>query len=203
MEETGVEGFEDLVEIIVVTGRSGEAFAASGLADVFGLTRDAFGRDMAAVAVGVGRGNRLFVELGQEDVGNGVVDIVRRGLEKIGEANVKVALAKANSRVEGCEAAKANIEGRHGRTGTEFAVLLLEDRDKRVRSGGFRFGSARLFVRRLRGRRGGEWIEEGGGLRGRRKEVHKFTQWGYAGMLRGGQVLILVCPECMLRKMIL
>jgi hypothetical protein len=64
VEETGVEGFEDLVEIVVVAGGGGEALAAAGLADVLGLLGDGFGGDVAAVAVGVGAGYGLLVELG-------------------------------------------------------------------------------------------------------------------------------------------
>jgi hypothetical protein len=81
VKETGVEGLEDFVEIVVVTGGCGEAFAAAGLADVLGLFGDGLGGDVAAVAVGVGAGYGLFVELGEEDVGDGVVDGVGCGFE--------------------------------------------------------------------------------------------------------------------------
>jgi hypothetical protein len=37
VEETSVERLEDLVEIVVMAGRGGEAFAAAGLTDVLGL----------------------------------------------------------------------------------------------------------------------------------------------------------------------
>jgi hypothetical protein len=74
VEETGVEGLEDLVEIVVVTGGRGEAFATPGLADVLGLPGDGLGGDVAAVTVGVDAGDGLLVELGEEDVGDGVMD---------------------------------------------------------------------------------------------------------------------------------
>src|SRR5258708_22270 len=80
VEETGVEGLEDFVEIVVMAGGGGEAFAAAGLANVFGLFGDGFGGDVAAVAVGVGAGYGLFVELGEEGVGHGVGDGVGRML---------------------------------------------------------------------------------------------------------------------------
>ena len=88
MEETGVEGLEDFVEIVVMAGGGGEAFAAAGLADVLGLLGDCFGGDVATVAVGVGSGYGLFVELGEEDVGDGVVDGVGRMLEEVGETDI-------------------------------------------------------------------------------------------------------------------
>jgi hypothetical protein len=61
VEETGVEGLEDFVEIVVVSGGCGEAFAAAGLADVFGLFGDGLGGDVAAVAVGVDTSDGLLV----------------------------------------------------------------------------------------------------------------------------------------------
>jgi hypothetical protein len=74
VEETGVEGLEDFVEIIVMAGGCGEAFAATGLADVLGLFGDGFGGDVAAVAVGVDTGDGFLVEFGEEDVSDGVMD---------------------------------------------------------------------------------------------------------------------------------
>ena len=76
MKEAGVEGLEDFVEIVVVTGGGGDAFAAASLADVFGLFRDGLGGDVTAVAVGVNAGDGLFVELGEEDMGDRVMDVV-------------------------------------------------------------------------------------------------------------------------------
>jgi hypothetical protein len=84
VEETSVEGLEDFVEVVVVAGGGGEALAAAGLADVLGLFGDGLGGDVAAVAVGMGAGDWFFVELGQEDVGDGVVDGVGCGLEEVG-----------------------------------------------------------------------------------------------------------------------
>src|SRR5437762_834982 len=57
VEEAGVQGLEDFVEIVVVSGGCGEALAAAGLTDVLGLFGDGFGGDVAAVAVGVGAGD--------------------------------------------------------------------------------------------------------------------------------------------------
>jgi hypothetical protein len=57
------------------------------------LLGDGLGGDVAAVAVGVGAGDGLLVELGEEDVGDGVMDGIRCVLEEIGEANVEAAFA--------------------------------------------------------------------------------------------------------------
>jgi hypothetical protein len=130
VEEAGVEGLEDLVEVVVVAGGGGDALAAAGLADVLGLAGDGLGGDVAAVAVGVGGGDGLFIELGQEDVGDGAVDGVGGGLEEVGEADVETPFAEADGGVEGGEAAEADVEGRDGSAGTEVSVLLFKDRDE-------------------------------------------------------------------------
>jgi hypothetical protein len=83
VEEAGVERLEDFIEIIVVADRCGEAFAAPGLTDMLGLFGDGFRGDVASIAVGVEAGDGLSVELGQQDVGDGVMDVVRCGFENV------------------------------------------------------------------------------------------------------------------------
>jgi hypothetical protein len=180
VEETGVEGLEDFVEIVVVTSRGGEALAAAGLADVFGLFGDWLGGDVAAVAVGVDAGDGLLVELGEEDVSDGVMDGIGCVLEEIGETNVEAALAEANGGVEGSEAAEANVERGDRGARAEFAVLVLEDGDER---GGCRdFFCAGLFGFGRMERCCGGFVKERGRGRGRRrqkrrrKELQELTQ---------------------------
>ena len=156
---------------------------------------------MAAVAVGVDAGDGLLVELGEKDVGDGVVDGVGRVLEEVGEADVQAAFAQADGGVERGEAAEANVERGDGRAGTEFAVLVLEDGDEGGRCGGFLSRVACVWVSP-----GGigallrESLEESGRWRRRRrrKELQKLTQRGGAGMLRCGQSLVsLLRDRCL------
>jgi hypothetical protein len=100
VEETSVERLEDFVEIVVVAGGRGDAFTAASLTDVLGLFGDGLGGDMAAVAVGVDAGDGLLVELGQKNVGDGVVDGVRSVLEDVGETDVQAAFAETDGGVE-------------------------------------------------------------------------------------------------------
>ncbi len=100
VEETCVEGLEDFVEIVVVAGGRGDAFAAAGLTDVLGLSGDGLGGDVAAVAVGVDAGDGLLVELGEKDVSDGVVDGVGCVLEDVGETDVQAAFAETDGGVE-------------------------------------------------------------------------------------------------------
>jgi hypothetical protein len=163
VEETGVQGLEDLVEIVVVADGGGEAFAAASLADVLGLAGDGFGGDVAAVAVGVGGGDGFLVELGEEDVGDGVVNGVGCGFEQVGETDVEAAFAEADGGVERGEAAEADVERRNGGAGTEVAVLIFKDGEEGRRGGRFcnasSWGSGRTEWRC--GKRG-DFVEESG-----------------------------------------
>jgi hypothetical protein len=130
---------------------------------------------VAAVAVGVDAGDGLFVELGEEDVRDGVMDGVGCGLEEVGKADVEAAFAEADGGVERGEAAKANVERGDRGAGAEFAVLVLEDGDER--GGCWDFSCARLFgfggMERCWGRLEEEswrWCW------GRRKDLQELTQ---------------------------
>jgi hypothetical protein len=127
MEETQVESLKDLVEVVVVADGCGEALATAGLTDVFGLAGDGFGGDMAAVSVGMSWRDGLFVEFGEEDVGDGVMDGVGCVLEQVGEADVETTFAQADGGVERGETTKADVEWRNGCAGTQMAVLIFED----------------------------------------------------------------------------
>jgi hypothetical protein len=191
VEETGVERLEDFVEIVVVTDGCGEAFAAAGLTDVLGLFGDGLGGDVASIAVGVEPGDGFSVELGQQDMGDGVMDIVGCGFEDVGESDVEAAFAETDGGVERGEAAEADVESWDGGAGTEFTIFVLEDRDQGC-------GGGNLFGARLLGAGGlerccGDLPEESGGrCWRRRKELQELAQGRGAGMLRCGQGLFLV-----------
>jgi hypothetical protein len=130
VEEASVEGFEDLVQVVVVATAGGDAFAAAGLADVLGLAGYGLRADVAAVTVCVDGGNRLAVELGEENMGDGVVDGLRGVLQEVRESYVESAFAEADGGVERGEAAEAYVECRNWRAGAEISVLLLKDCDE-------------------------------------------------------------------------
>jgi hypothetical protein len=130
VEEAGVEGLEDLVEVVVIALTGGDAFATSSLADVLSLTRYGLGADVATVTISVNGSNGLAVELGEEDVGDGVMDGFGGVLEEIRETDVETSFAEADRGVEGGEAAEADVEGGNGRARAEVAVLLLKDWDQ-------------------------------------------------------------------------
>lgn len=93
---------------------------------------------MAAVAVRVGRGDGLAIELGQQDVCDGVVHGLGCVLKQVREPDIEAPLAQPNGCVQRGEAAEADIERRDGRAWPEGAVLLLKDGHKLGRHGSFR-----------------------------------------------------------------
>ena len=60
----------------MVPGGCGETLATTSLTDVLGLFGDSLGGDVATVAVGVETGDGFSVELGEEDMGDRVMDVV-------------------------------------------------------------------------------------------------------------------------------
>jgi hypothetical protein len=175
VEEAGVKGLEDLVEVVVMANVSEDAFAAAGLTDVLCLFGDGFGGDVAAVAVGVEAGYGLFVELGEEDVGDGVMDGLGRGFEEVGETDVEAAFAETDGGVERGEAAEADVERGDGGSGAEFAVLVLEDGDEGCGCGDF-FCAGLFGFGRMEDCCRGLVEESGGRCGGRREELQKLTQ---------------------------
>jgi len=168
----------------VVSDVGEDALAASGLANMLGLTGNGLGGDVPPIAVGVNGSDRLLVELGQKDVGNRVVDVLRRVLEQVGETHVQAAFAEPDGGVERGEAAEADIEGRDGCAGAKLSVLGLEDGDEGLRGDG---GGARLPGRGCGGRRCDDGlrqvVEERGGLL---EDMQEPAQRG-AGMVRSAQ----------------
>jgi hypothetical protein len=138
MEEARIQRIEDLIQIKLMTYGSEDALPSAGLADVLGLTRDGFRRDVATVAIGVCGGDGFLVKLCKQDMRYSVVDGLGGVLEDVGEADVKTSLAKPDGGVERGEAAETDVEGRDGGTWPEGAILLFKDGDKRGEHGGFR-----------------------------------------------------------------
>ncbi len=130
---------------------------------------------MAAIAVGVEASYGLFVKFGEEDVGDCVMNGLGCGFEEVGEADVKAAFAEADGGVEGGEAAKADVERGDGGSGTEVAILVLEDGDERGGCGDL-FDAGLFWFLGVERCCGGLVEESWRGCRGRRKQLQELTQ---------------------------
>ena len=115
--------------MVVATLGAEEALVAASAANQFRLVGYGGARSKAFVTQVMDWVDGLFVELGQEDVGDRVEDGFMRALKQVREIDMKLAFAKADGGIQRGEAAKADCDGRHRRPGTQCAVLFLEDGD--------------------------------------------------------------------------
>jgi len=106
--------------------RAGVALAAAGVSDEFGLARDGGAGGESFEAKVVLRVDRLPVELGEEDVGDGANDALVRAFNQVAETHENPAFAEADGGVQRCEAAKANSNRRDWRPGTQKTILFLK-----------------------------------------------------------------------------
>ena len=83
--------------------------------------------DIAAVAGALCAVNRLAVELGQQDVRDGVQHGFWRAFEQVGDPDVEFRLPKADGVVDGDKRIEPNVHGRRRRTGTEFGEGFVEN----------------------------------------------------------------------------
>ena len=128
-EKARVERIENLFKIEVAALGTEVALAATSGADELGLARDGGRGGETLVAQVVRPVDGLAVKLSQENVCDGVEDGFGRPLEKIGEAGVDLAFAKANGGVQRGESPEADMDGRHGRARANDAVFELKDGD--------------------------------------------------------------------------
>ena len=127
VEKAAVEVFEKFFEVVMVAAGGVDVLASAELADEARFGGDVVAGDVAAVAGGLGAVDRLAIELGQQDVGDGMEDGVGGAFEQVGEADVELSLAQADGVVDGNERVKADVDGRDGRVGAQVAVGGVED----------------------------------------------------------------------------
>ena len=127
-EESRIQRIEDLFQMVVAAFRAVVPLAAPGVTNEFRLAGDGRAGSKALVAQIVRRVDRLLVQFGEQNVGDSAENGVRRSLQKIREAYVNLALAKADGSVQRRETAKAHRNGRHRRPRPQRSVLILKHR---------------------------------------------------------------------------
>src|SRR6266850_8379274 len=85
------------------------------------------GGDVAAIACTQSAVHGLAVELGEENVRDGMEHGFRRAFEQVRHPHVEFALAKTDGVVDGDKGIEANMERWDRRTGPLFAIGLLKD----------------------------------------------------------------------------
>ena len=125
-EEAEIQRVEDFIEMVEAALGTEVAFGAAGVADELGLSRDGRRRREAFVAGVVGGVDVFLVQLGEEDVSDGVDDGFGRAFKQVGEADEDLAFTQADGGIERSEPAEPDRDGRHGSARTECAVFLLK-----------------------------------------------------------------------------
>lgn len=95
--------------------RTGVALAAARVADELGLPRHGRAGCESLEAYIVRCVDGLFVELGEQDVGDRAKDTFWRAFDQVGEAYENLAFAQTDCGVQRCETAKANRDWRDRR----------------------------------------------------------------------------------------
>src|SRR6478672_9162298 len=79
------------------------------------------------VSSGVGSINGLAMELGNEDVQNGIEHGLGRAFQEIREADENASLAQADGAIDVGEAIETDFKFRQGRARTQIAICLLKN----------------------------------------------------------------------------
>jgi len=127
VEKAAVEFVEDFFEVVVVSAGRADVLAPAHLADEAGFGGNVVSGNVAAIAGAVGAIDRLAIKLGEQDVGDGVEDVVGRAFEQVGDADEELSLAHADGVVDGNERIEASVHSGCRRAGAQFAVGFVED----------------------------------------------------------------------------
>jgi len=100
MEKTGIQVFEDSVEIVEVSLRSAQPLASAHLPNQVGFAHDVMAGHVFAVAGGMAAVDGLAIHLGQQDVSNRPQYGLRRAFEQIGQAHQQLSLAQADGVID-------------------------------------------------------------------------------------------------------
>src|SRR5262249_17715167 len=114
VKESGVQIVKDLFQVVMQTFGAAEALAAARLADEMGLGRDFPAAGKFAKARGVFRVNLFAVELGNQDVKEGMEHRIGRALQQVRDANENASLTQPDGVVQVSEREEQDLEIRDG-----------------------------------------------------------------------------------------
>ena len=127
VKEAQVQVFKNLVKVIVLALWALNALAPAHLADEMRFGGHGLAAGEFAVAHRVGRVDRLAVELGDQDVQDGIQHRLGRAFQQIREADEDASLAKPDGVVDVGEAVEADLKFRRGRAWTQLTIRLLKN----------------------------------------------------------------------------
>jgi hypothetical protein len=130
VEEAKIQVVKNLVEIIVLAVRTLNALASAQLTNELRLLRHGMTAGVLAITRGVGSVNGLAMQLGNEDMEDGIQHWLGRAFQQIREADEDPSLAQANSAIDVGKAIETDLKFRHGRARAQIAICLLKNLGK-------------------------------------------------------------------------
>jgi len=127
VEEAEIQIVKNLVEIVMFSQRTFNALASAQLAYELRLLRHGMAAGVFAVTRGVSSVNGLAMQLGDEDVQDGIEHRLGRALQKIREADKDASLAQADGAIDVGEAIETDFKLRQRRARAQITVCLLEN----------------------------------------------------------------------------
>src|ERR1700733_5019342 len=103
MEESLVQHIEDLFEVVITPLGTAVALGPARMADLLRLARHGFAILKTLVAMVVRAVDGLFVNLGDQDMRDGMEDRLRRAFQQVRKADMQLAFAQPDGGIEGNE----------------------------------------------------------------------------------------------------
>lgn len=127
VEKAEIQVVKNLVEIIVLPFGTLDALAPAKLADELRLLRHGVTAGIFAITRGMGSINRFAMQLGDEDMQDGIKHRFRRAFKKIREADEDASLAQADGAIDVGKAIETDFKLRQRRARAEIAICLFKD----------------------------------------------------------------------------
>ena len=130
VEEAKIQIVEKLVKIVVFALGALNALASAQLADELRFFRHSMAASIFAITRGVGCVNGFAMELGDENMQDGIEHRLWRAFKEIREADEDASLAQADGAIDVGETIEADLELGYRRTRTQIAICLFKNLEK-------------------------------------------------------------------------
>jgi len=127
MEKSGVQVFEDRVQIVEMASWRAQELAAAHLPDQVRFADDLVAADIFPIAGCGGAVDRLAIHLGEQDVSDRPKNRIGRSFEEVREAHEETPVAQANRVVDVGEGEEFHLQFGQGSARAELIVCFLED----------------------------------------------------------------------------
>src|SRR5215469_12637392 len=122
-----IQPLENFIEVVGEAARRGDLLSSSHLPQQVRLGCHIVTGNVTTVSSGMQSLNRFAINLGQQDMSNGLKHGLRRTLQQVGDADVYHVLTQADGAVDISEGVKLHPKLRNGRPQTELTIGPLKN----------------------------------------------------------------------------